>query len=530
MMKIPVKKQWLVALAGMSLAGSLQAELANDLTIHPKALALGNAVVADPPGLMAIHFNPAGLAKMDGRQLEVQLMNVYIDIQAHFTAPDGFNIFGITNDPVIDTHSRTHRLALFIPGVGLRKAPTGPAAVPSAAFSYHPPGSKLTFGNAFFIPNAQGFFRDLEDPGRFQAKAIAIQRITYLSPTVAYQINDDWAVGLGIHMSHFGLAADQEIRAPNLLLGVAEVLQDAFNCESGNEPLAPFVALCGGNVGPFDSIGGISLQVEESVSPNFNVGVLWTPTDWFSWGADYRSESDMKLNGTFELKYTDDWSKFWQSVNSSIFGAIGAAILSLPSGVSREAGNLSVNLKNPQHFQTGISVKLNPKVTANLDASWADFSVWDALNFSFDRSVEFASAARLLAPELATPNSLRFPLGMKDAWSWGLGFELHASDRLDMRIGVQSRSSVIPKDQRSIQAPIGKSYLYGAGMGYQWDKDTVVDMSLSFMQSIENIPANGSCNVNCDNISNVVNNPFAGLDIKTRLRFFGAGLSFRTKF
>jgi hypothetical protein len=55
-------------------------------------------------------------------------------------------------------------------------------------------------------------------------------------------------------------------------------------------------------------------------------------------------------------------------------------------------------------------------------------------------------------------------------------------------------------------------------------------MNLSYLQSIETIPANGSCNVNCDNITNIIYNPYAGLDIKTSLRVVSAGLSFRTKF
>ena len=41
------------------------AQLAQNIFIgNPKALALGNAVTADPPGIDAIHFNPAGLAKL----------------------------------------------------------------------------------------------------------------------------------------------------------------------------------------------------------------------------------------------------------------------------------------------------------------------------------------------------------------------------------------------------------------------------------------------------------------------------------
>ncbi|QSP93566.1 outer membrane protein transport protein [Marinobacter salinisoli] len=535
------KRKVLAALVAASISGGADAQLAQNLTIHPKALALGNAVTADPPGMMAIHYNPAGLTKLDDRQLEVNLLNVYLDIDADFFAPEGYEIFGIDGleidpatgkqkDPVANTHSHTNNLAIFVPGYGILRMPPGPGVLPSTGISINPPGSKLTFGNAFYLPFAAGYYRDKDDPGRYQAQANALQRVTYLSPTVGYEINDEWSVGAGIHLSHMGVAADQFMRAPNMLLGVAEILQDAFNCESGNEPLAPWIALCGGNIGPWDDIGALSIQVQETISPTYTLGVMWEPTDWFTWGASYSSEADMNLKGTFEIQYTEDWSGFWQGLNSSVLGAISAAILSLPSGAPREAGNVSLDLVYPQHFQTGISVDVHPKLTLNADIGWTDYAQWDAFEFTFDRNLEFLSAARILSPDNATPNSLRLPLGFTSQWNWGFGAEFHASSRLDLRAGVEIRDSAIPGDQMQVLAPLGGAKLYSVGMGYRWDRDTEVDLNLSYMQSIETIPADTSCNVNCDNLTNIIYNPYAGLDIKTSFRVVIAGLSFRTKF
>ena len=535
------KRRILGALIAASLSGGAQAQLTQNLTLHPKALALGNAVTADPPGLMAIHYNPAGLTKLDGRQLEVNVLSIYLDIDADFIADEDYEIFGIKGletdpltgkqrDPVANTRSHTNNVALYVPGYGILRLPPGPAVAPSAGISIKPPGSKLTFANAFYMPMAAGFYREKDDPGRYQPQAATLQRTTYLSPTVGYEINDEWSVGAGIQLSHFGFAADQYMRAPNMLIGVAEVLQDAFNCESGDEPLQPWLALCGGNVGPWDDIGAMNLNLQETISPTYALGVMWEPTDWFRWGASYTSEADMNLKGQFEIQYTDDWSGFWQSVNGSVLGAITSAILSLPSGAPREAGNVSMDLVYPQHFQTGISVDVHPLLTLNADIGWTDFAQWDAFEFKFDRKLEFLNAARILSPDNATPDSLRLPLGYKSQWNWAFGAELHVSSRLDLRAGVEIRDSVIPDDQRSIMAPFGGANLYSVGLGYRWDKDTEIDLNLSYLQSIETIPADSSCNVNCDNITNIIYNPYADLEIKTSLRVVMAGLSFRTKF
>lgn len=535
-----LKKRMLGALAAAALSGGAEAQLTQNLTIHPKALALGNAVTADPPGIMSIHFNPAGLTKLEGRQLEVVLMNIYLDIDADFSAPDGYEIFGIDGletdpmtgrqrDPVANSSSHTNNVALYVPGFGILRAPPGPAVAPSAGISINPPGSKLTYANAFYLPMAAGFYRKKNDPGRYMPQATALQRTTYLSPTVGYEINDKWSVGAGVHISHMGLAVDQYMRAPNLLLGVAETLQTAFNCESGDEPLQPWLALCGGNIGPWDDIGVLSLNMQETISPTYALGVMWEPTDWFSWGASYTSEADMNMKGTFQIQYTEDWSGFWQRLNNSVLGAISSAILSLPSGAPKEAGNVSMDLTYPQHFQTGVSVDVHPKLTVNVDVGWTDFKQWDSFDLRFDRNLEFLGAARILSTN-ATQSTLSLPMGFTDQWNWGVGLEFHATERLDLRAGVEIRDSVIPDDQRQILAPFGGANLYSVGMGYRWDRDTEIDLNLSYLQSIETIPANGSCNLNCDNITNIIYNPYAGLDVKTSLRAVLAGLSFRTKF
>lgn len=51
------------------------AQMFQNITLgDPKALALGNAVTADPPGIDAIHFNPAGLARLKGRHKNYKLL------------------------------------------------------------------------------------------------------------------------------------------------------------------------------------------------------------------------------------------------------------------------------------------------------------------------------------------------------------------------------------------------------------------------------------------------------------------------
>ena len=90
-----------VAVAVLSVNG--HAMLSQNVSVDLRALSLGNAVTADPPGIDSIPFNPAGLSKINGTQLDVQLLMAGFAISSDFSAPAGFNVFGYSDDPVVCT-------------------------------------------------------------------------------------------------------------------------------------------------------------------------------------------------------------------------------------------------------------------------------------------------------------------------------------------------------------------------------------------------------------------------------------------
>ncbi len=177
-----------------------------------------------------------------------------------------------------------------------------------------------------------------------------------------------------------------------------------------------------------------------------------------------------------------------------------------------------------------MSVRVLPFLTLNADLDYVDLASQKYLKLQFDRELEFLNAARILSPEKATPTSLKIAREFTDIWNLGYGATLHVNDRLDLRAGAQHRSSVIPKGAESLFSPIGDGTMYGMGLGYRWSKNTQIDMSLSQFKSTQNIPADSSCNINCTDITNIVYNPYAGLDVKTETTITFANLSIRTRF
>lgn len=548
------EQRWLAGLVLLLLfaAPLARAELATNIAIDPRAMSLGNAVTADPPGVMSIHFNPAGLAKLEGRRMELQFLAADFAMNSEFSAPPGYNVFGFSDDPVVCSDpvndgadkcrsfkvgkSSIEGVSLYVPVVDeiidLPSGPVGGGPLPS--FSIKPPGSKITFANAIYAPMIAGFHRAPDDPGNYLGERVAIERVTYLSPSLGWQVNDQWAIGGSIGLSYQAVALQMNFRTPNELLGFTRVLDEdicaPFRGES-NIVLDIFLfGACGAEEGldPFESLAKMELAMEQRMSPTYNLGVLWEPSPKFAWGLVWQSEADMDLKGKYTMTYSKPTQDVINSIGGSPTGSIALAILGIPSHVSAtETGILSMGLTYPAHLQTGIKYRFLPRWKLNMDAGWSDFGKWQSFDIKFDRGVAALGLARLLSPGVTT-DSLSMPLGYQSTWQLGMGLEWDFTDRLTLRMGYEPRASAIPEERRSPLVPINEAQLYGLGLGYKWDKDSQVDIAFSYVHSKDSIPAESSCAANCSGIDNIIYNPYAGLDIKTEAQIYYFGFAYRT--
>ncbi|WP_026146468.1 outer membrane protein transport protein [Zestomonas thermotolerans] len=519
-----------IAWTTLLFSGAAQAQMAQNLTIgNPKAMALGNAITADSSGIDAVHYNPAALTKLKGRQTTVKFITWMMDIRADFDAPPdyGSSFLGLNDDPVKNRSSRTTTAAMYLPGLG-GAVDVPMLFAPLAGISINPPGSKLTFATNVYAPQALGYSRDGDDPGRYQGKEVVLQRITYFSPSLGYQVNDELSVGLSIGFSHQAVALNQDFRAPGILTGFTGVAQDLLCIIEGN-PFEVLLNLCGGDMGPFTDIGNLDIDMQQSLSPTWNFGVLWEPTDWFAWGAVYQSEAKMHLQGKYRMKYSEDWQGFWRGLDSSLIGVIFDSIT--PDGVfAEESGNVSMDLTYPAHFATGIKLKPHPRWQINFDLKWTDYAAWDKFVLEFDRKLDILKIARVFSPDNATETSIILDRDYESVWSWAVGVQYDVNDRLSLRFGFEPRPSAIPGNKADVLAPLGDAKLYGLGLGYRWDKDTIIDIGFNYLTSKQSIPSGVSCNVNCTSIDNMVYNPYADLDIETRVKAYILALTYQTTF
>ena len=544
----------LAAAVGLSLYSSISyGQLAQNLAIDLKSLSLGNAVTADPPGVYAVHFNPAGLAKLDGLQTDVQFFMGAFDLKREISAPDGYNVFGYSDDPIVCndapnnpsslctdykvSYSEVEYVSLYVPilkkMVDLGKGM--PIGAPTAGFSYRAPGSKITYANAFYAPLAAGFGAEDGNPGNYMGQQVAMERFTYLSPSAAYQVNDNLSIGASVGLSYQAIAMKLDMRTPNELVGVMRLIHEdvcAPFLENGNivtDLLLFGVCNARSSIGPFDTLAQMQIAVEQSVSPSYNLGVLWEPNEKLGFGMVYQSGSKMQLKGRYSMRTGEGARELLSGLNSSVTGQILSAILGFPGAIPEyESGIISMPLEYPAHFQMGVKYKVLPDLQVNVDLGWTDNEKWKEFLINFDRSIGALSIAKLLTNNV-TSSSVIFPLGLQSSWSWGVGMQYDVNDRLQVRLGYEPRPSAVPMDKRNTLIPINGAQIFGTGLTYRFDADTEIDLTYAHLRSKDRIPANTSSFANQTGVNNLIYNPYAGLDIKTHTRVNLLGLAYRTR-
>lgn len=524
------------------------AVLTDSLTVgSAKALSLGNAVTADPPGIDSIHFNPAGLAALKGRQYQLKVIGAAFNVKLKFGdyVPErkawmddmrskGYLPESWFNDVAHNSVSNTEGAALMLPGLGMTDLPV--MIGPMGGFTYNPPGSDATFANSVYTPMAVGFYRADDDPGRFIGKRLSFTLLSYFTPSFAYQFNDEWSFGATLTFNYAGAGIDLPFRSGQTSLGfLAEVQHQtcpsnpsAAICNPDN-PNAPTINL-------YDQEGELIVEAENPMTLGFNAGVLWHPVEWATFGAVYQAPVKMNMKGTFTWDNGASWNAFiaplmaktgsYEAANK-LLGALG---WSLPEGKPHTTGVTKVNMTMPAHYAFGTSLKFTPRTKINIDYKHTNWSEWQSIPVQFSTPIDLLRLAAIIQPQNASDTSATFPLGLKDTWNWSAGFQYDYSDRLAIRFGVEDRPTSIPKEARSPLLPIGSGKLYSTGIGYKVNGGGVLDLAIARFTSKVEIPGGTSTMGNSLNPYLIIYNPFPGTDIKTETSFLLLELGYRTEF
>lgn len=381
-------------------------------TQNARAMGMGHAFVGMASDASSIYFNPAGLTNLKG--MKILLGTTFIMPSVDFTGPT----------PLTTKSTTVARTFTPINFYGVYGMDNG-----------------LSFGIGVFNPYGLGS----EWPSTWIGKSLAVKtelRTFYINPTVAYQVSDNFSIGVGFNYIISNVQFYQVIDIPTI-------------------PLAPGVNLPGAtNV-------GVNLEGNGDAAYTFNVGLLFKPTKDISVGASYRHSAEITFKG--DLTFT--------GLNAKPAGfPVGHSDL-FPSGPG------VAKLTMPSDLRFGASYSATADLTLNADVQFTGWSSYKELAADFEKNT-------------AAWADLKSIKNWENTVTYRFGGEYRMND-LAFRAGYVYDGNPIPTKYMDPSLPGADRHEFTLGIGYQITQNIRVDAAYQYI-SFENvvkdsaIPFNGT--------------------------------------
>ncbi len=316
-----------------------------------KASGMAGAFVATADDPSAIFYNPAGIAQQ--RELSVLTGATFINFTSEFTG-DPNSVYTAGAEGKYDRHT----------------------FVPPNAYGIVPIGNNLTFGVGLFA--AWGLRTDWKDPwvGRAISRDADLKTVS-VQPTIAWQTADGrLAVGGGV-----------EYRRARVFLN-ANTLR-----------LNPFT-------NRIIDVANTRLASEYGHDLGWNVGVLFKASDRLRFGASYRTDMDIDLEGDADITQIP-------SGNAQLDAIIATQ---LPPDQP-----ISTTLPFPAVAAIGVAFSPNDRVDIEFDVTHMTWSRFEALTVEFETT-----------PQAGFTREQNW----NDSSAYRLGANIEATPEWDVRLGA----------------------------------------------------------------------------------------------
>jgi len=496
--------------------------------VHTKAISLGNAVTAYPPGLMSIHYNPAGLSQVrEGIVFSQGFSMVHHKTSHHFIPDPHFSLqgnkFSATDDPVANTESDSEDHRLYIPFYGKGDFPVLMMPLPFG-ISSRQFGSRWTFAYAVYSPFIWG--EETEDNGgaRYQKKAAYLQHFVYAAPAASYQVSDHFSVGLSLGLGQSALGLVTDIRMPNELTAAFSEMN--YHSQTGQSLVYK------SDVGAFDHFASLDLSMrsKNEMAPSFNVGFLWEPLSWLAFGCVYQSPVRSDLEGHFQIEYENQFQTTIQFINRTpeVRNMIANYVKDparLPQMLTAldktsESGTVMIDdFSFPERCQIGIKLRPFKKLRLMCDFHWANWLTTKSYTMQFKPSDQSTLAVLQLADILGhqldpnNPNTLIYKKELNPTWHISVGLEYQIKEFLALRMGYENRKSNTDDQYFDLLTMPDMDY-YCAGLGLKLKQGVELDLGIGYMVNAGSVIENG-ISKNLNQIQSPIYSPFAGQGCET---------------
>jgi long-chain fatty acid transport protein len=391
-----------------------------------RAMGMGGAFAAIADDGSALFYNPAGIAFQPGFRLEM----------------DTLGVVGLFRFKPSDTPP-----GQFVPQKGFNGS-VSPKIIPVASlYMTRRLSDKWTLGFGSFAPfglsaNFTGF-QDSDPPetkfvARYAGNRARLESI-WLQPTVAYRINENTAVALGVALVHTHLMLEQSILNPlddGVVFGeqVAEFIFPGEDPEQAGRSIARLLP------------EGRSRLAGTSQSPGANVGLLMRfPERKMSLGLSFRTAVTHHLEGEASFAFTTGYT---------LEPFLGAE--TIPELFPKQA--IRGSFTTPAIYKAGVARSGIYGGTVAVDFQFLDYHRFRDVPVNFSRTGD----------DVATPEELRLNFDFNNSFQVSTGFERPLSEQLFLRTGYMFDRTPVPDKSTGPLFPDSSRHSFTAGASWRF--------------------------------------------------------------
>ena len=425
-----VKKSIYIGVALLlNVAASKQAMANGYEFLHQSAEGLATASATNGTAgndISTLYSNPASIARFDGTRISSSLVLDFprstMD-QASATGPYSNGAVNVSGYPAKPTQ--------FID-----------TAIGGGAYFTHQLKSDLVFGVTINAPFAYTSDYGETAVTRYTATKTSLQA-TNLSPSFAYRLNEQWAIGGSINFQYYqatlGTMVATSVANPQVSTDVKSDIEGA------------------------------------DLGYGYSIGFEYQPTPQTRFGASYRSAIKHHFDGTIKITGS--------AANLASLSAVAPTLTSYN-------GSTTFDINTPFLLQLGLLHQLDDKVEIYANAKLTGWHVFEDTHITYSNGL----------PETVVDN------GWNNSWFAALGMGYTYSDTIKLRMGAAYDWSPTPADTVSPRAPNNDRMYIGTGFSYQYNKHIKLDFGYEYIKFKEvTIALAGGNNVSRGTLDGKVN-------------------------
>jgi len=239
-----------------------------------------------------------------------------------------------------------------------------------------------------------------------------------INPTVAYKVNDQFSVGVGL------------------------------DCRVSKIIMEQYVGALNPNTSSVEDVATAKLESDLNSAIGFNFGLLYKATDKLSLGLAYRAAVTMKHTGSAIFSQINTGDTFFDAQVTAQLG-------------DGEAENMKADFNFPSFLTVGVAYQLTDDLLAEVDFNYFGWSVFEKIE------------ATGLAEPTNQLDNIVIEENYDDSLAFRVGLEWWTTDTMALRCGYLFETTPMPTASISPMLPDANRNAGTVGVGFDFGKVTL---------------------------------------------------------